>query len=132
MTYQTAFPDFDRREPIDMLIAAGWTDESWANDGCPRVHCGDAVIWIDYADDSKRVCEVAPPFFVQYLVNGQFTGESDAAEYETVEAALGAIYVKRIGYDPFADDPTIAAAEVAETLVGHQAEGDKLIADILA
>lgn len=132
MTYQTAFPDFDRREPIDMLIAAGWADESWANDGCPRVHCGDAAIWIDYADDSKRVCEVAPPFFVQYLVDGCFSPDNEAEEFETVEAALGAIYVKRIGYDPFADDPAIAAAEVAETLVGHQAEGDKLIADILA
>lgn len=132
MTYQTAFPDFDRREPIDMLTAAGWTDESWHNDGCPRVHCGDHALWLDYIDESKRVCDVAPPFHIERLIDGQFVPEGKGTDHDTIRAALAAIYVDVIGYDPFEDDDGIDPAEVARTLVEHAAEGKALIADILA
>jgi hypothetical protein len=125
MTYQTAFPDFDRATEIDALIAAGWRDESWQNDSAPRVHCGDAVIWIDYADaDKSEVAAMggeAGQCTVEYLRDGCFAGD-DAQPFPTIKAALGAIYAKTIGYDPFEDDPMITIAEVAETLVGYEAE----------
>lgn len=126
MTYQTAFPDFDRAAEIDELIAAGWRDESWHNDCAPRVHCGDAVIWIDYADaDKSEVAAMggeAGQCSVEYLRDGCFTGGDDVESFASIKDALGAIYTKWIGYNPFEDDPTISIAEVAETLVGYEAE----------
>lgn len=122
--YRSAFPDFDRGDLIDMLVKAGWKDESWHNDGCPRVHCGDALIWLDYVDESKRVCSVAPPFHVEFAdENGAFVPEGKGSDHQTIESALGAIYAEVIGYDPFADNCGIDAATVAQTLAEHAAEG---------
>ncbi len=38
------------------------------------------------------------------------------------KARLGAEYVALIGYDPFEDDPTQSAADVAEILAGYRAD----------
>lgn len=125
MTYQAEFPDFDRAAEIDELIAAGWRDASWHNDGCPRVHCGDAVIWIDYTDpDKSEVAALggeAGQCALEKLVGDMFTGE-DSIPFPTIKDALAALYVVRIGYNPFEDDPAITVAEVAKTLAEHEVE----------
>lgn len=53
-------------------------------------------------------------------------------ELEAVRTLLAAEYVKRIGYDPFADSPTISAAEVAQTLIEHGDENAKAALDCVA
>ena len=46
------------------------------------------------------------------------------------KAALAAEYVAKIGYDPFADDPTISPDLVAQILAEHDAiEADEIRAD---
>lgn len=55
MTYQTEFPDFI----LDVEIPAGFDDQSWHNDVCPRFekNLPDGqylVIWVDYADPEDR------------------------------------------------------------------------------
>lgn len=130
MTYQTAFPDFDRAAEIDELIAAGWQDQSWHNDGCPRLHCGRSVLWIDYLDQAKSEIAAMGGESGQCLI--EFVEADDGLSFPTIKEALGAFYVERIGYDPFADDPAITIAEVARTLVEHQAEADALFSEMLA
>lgn len=51
-----------------------------------------------------------------------FVSEETLAEIANAEkAALAREYVATIGYDPFEDDPTISADEVAQTLAEYHA-----------
>lgn len=120
MTYQIEFPDFDRKPEIDELIAAGWRDESWHNDGCPRLHCGKAVLWIDYADASKSEVDAHGGEAGQCIL--EFVADDDGQSFPTIKAALGALYAEWIGYNPFEDDPQIEIAEVADTLASYVKE----------
>ena len=122
MSYKKEFPDFDRAEPADLLLSAGWIDASWRNDGCPSIRLGDALIWIDYADPAKRVCEVAPPFALEYLIEGQHAAMPDCTEYPDLKAALGAIYKEWIGYNPADEDARINEIMLARLLAEYQRE----------
>lgn len=125
MKYREAFPDFDRASEIDELIAAGWQDHSWRNDGCPRVHCGEAVIWIDYLDPDKSEIAAmggeAGQCALEFLRGGMFTGV-DPVAFPTIKDALAAIYQSWIGYDPFAPEGGWTFAEVIATLPEYAAE----------
>lgn len=121
MTYQKFFPDFDRADEIDLLVTAGWKDESWRNDHMPRVHCGDACIWIEWADANRREFPELSSggYVVEFTVDGMFSTNEVVTGFSTLKQALGFIYERWIGYEPFDDDPEINPAEVAETLAGY-------------
>lgn len=121
MTYQKYFPDFDRADEIDLLVTAGWKDESWRHDAMPRVHCGEACIWIDFADADKREYPElsTSSYAVDFTINGMFAEQQVGTCFSTLKDALGFIYQEWIGYQPFEDDPEADPAEVAETLAGY-------------
>lgn len=122
MSYREEFPDFDRPEPIDLLISAGWTDASWRHDGCPSARLGDALIWIDFANREKRVCEVAPPFVLSFLMDGQLPADGNCREMASLKEALGAIYEEWIGYNPADEDVRINEIMLARTLAEYEQE----------
>lgn len=120
MSYKVEHPDFDRAPLAEMLIKAGWQDRSWHNEPCPSFRAGGAVMFIDYASPELREApESGDAFSLHFLDHkGQFT-EIPPIGFQTVEAALAALYEGLIGYDPFADDPAIQASEVAQTIVEY-------------
>lgn len=123
--YRAIFPDYDNGDTADLLIAAGWQDRSWINEACPSFQIQGASegfhLFLEYVDPAKRD-EPEMPLVGVYRLDGDgcFTGE-DGDYYGTLREALAALYVARIGYDPFADSPDITEAEVARTLAEHAA-----------
>lgn len=122
MTYLTAFPDFDRASEAQALINGGWHDGSWHNDAAPRFHCGNACLWLDYADASKSEVAAcggeAGQCSIEFMDNGQFTGGT-GYPFATIKGALAFVYSEWIGYNPFADDPAETVETVAARLVEY-------------
>jgi len=77
-TYLTEFPDFG---PIDVAIPHDFHDDSWWNDACPSftrdLGQGQVVIWVDYADPSKRERpDINGRFKAQVLQNSRVTADT--------------------------------------------------------
>lgn len=54
-TYRNQFPaDFNAGEYIAELTHHGFTDDSWGNDACPSVVCGNVKVWIDHPEPKQR------------------------------------------------------------------------------
>jgi hypothetical protein len=125
MSYITCFPDYDRHDDADTLLAAGWSDASWRNDACPSFQAGGVRLFLDYAAPDKREftdCEdVASLHFLNH--RGEFT-DIPPQGFPSLKAALAGLYEGLIGYDPFADDSAITAREVARTVVEYFNERD--------
>ena len=78
-THSTEHPDIDGAAEAAILLAAGWIDQSWHNDACPRFDSPDRtrVLWIDHADPEQRECW-ADRFIVQALdVDGEIDYDLD-------------------------------------------------------
>lgn len=136
MTYQTEFPDY----PVASMpaIPEGFTDRSWRNEACPCfIHEASGVmLLIGYPDPEQRDWDGArflamrcPTYHPEagWQIDGEMIELFESDDWATVERslpnfikpALAAIYAERIGYDPFADDPSITIAEVAQALIEH-------------
>ena len=55
-TYRTEHPHFPAMPEAELLIAAGWADQSWHNDTMPRFvnEAACRVIWVDHPDADQR------------------------------------------------------------------------------
>jgi hypothetical protein len=79
-THSTEHPDIDIAAEAAVLLAAGWIDQSWHNDVCPRFVSADnaRVLWIDHADPEQRET-MGARFIVQALdVDGEIDWDLDA------------------------------------------------------
>jgi len=134
--YREQFPDFD---PATMpAIPAGWVDQSWRNDACPCFAVGAVLVWVDYADPAER-----ENGGVRFTISNNPDAPGAADHNETLmdgddwaavlayvahhaaspeRAALAAEYVNLIGYDPFADDPSLTVEDVRQTLAEYKVE----------
>lgn len=130
MKYRTEFPDYDNTEEADAIVAAGWLDRSWRNEPCPSFIIGRTVLWLDYADADKREHPEMGRYVIQRVDgHGAFMESDEARDFPSLKEALGAVYVDRIGYNPFADDPAISESEVARILAEYERESANAVAD---
>lgn len=131
MTFKTEFPDF---AAADMpAIPAGFEDISWSNDACPSFLNKEIrrVFYVDYLDPAQREYPESLRFGMYECdeegarVNQGREVESDdwnAILAEIDRATLAAEYLKKIGYDPFEDDPEISVETVRSTLAEFDAD----------
>jgi hypothetical protein len=137
-TLSREFPDY----PLETLplIPASWSDLSWHNDACPFFLITGAMgVFVDFADPTMRDYfidgsnDIGGRFIVVQMDDGQHTEgasllETDdwqavlALAHSSERAGLASEYVRLIGYDPFADDPSLSNDDVAQTLAEHADE----------
>jgi hypothetical protein len=89
-TIQTEFPDYDVSTlPV---IPAGFVDESWHNEACPRFdHPALRLsLWIDYADPAQRELPEARRFYLQRC-DEDWCGLEDLADTDDWAVVLKAI-----------------------------------------
>ena len=121
MTYRTEFPDFDDDVHPAKAAALGFTDDtSWHNDTCPSFTCDVFVLFIDYADLSKREHIEAARFSIQdqgesvletddwddvraYVEDGRRDFPPYAPTIERLTAEYE-VFLKREGLDGFQGD----------------------------
>ena len=55
-TIQTEFPEFPAMPEAAALLAAGWLDQSWHNDTCPRFVSADGgwCMFVDHPEPTHR------------------------------------------------------------------------------
>ena len=89
--YQHEFPDFDDAASMDQLIAAGWRDDSWHNDVCPKVvhPSGLLHIWVEFKDTEQRESGCAR--FILQRVDLTGDGWCDGDDIEHSEHDLPAV-----------------------------------------
>lgn len=77
--YKQEFPDFD----LDIAIPEGFEDVSWVNDTCPSFQHKelDLLLFVDYADPSKREHEDTLRFSLITTEDGMLTDARDDLAY---------------------------------------------------
>jgi hypothetical protein len=112
MSFQSEFPDF---APATMpAIPAGWADESWHNDTCPRFLTGNGfTVFVDYADEALREFDGGARFAVQPEASCENLLETD--DWDAVLAFVAAGVVPALA-QRFAEDlrANLTTAEFAE------------------
>ena len=105
MSYQTEFSDFPA---ADMpAIPAGFTDESWHNDACPRFDNAELglTLWIDFLNPAERETAGGTRFI---LCSGDDKPDSETIESDDIADINEAIELARImragGYYILTDD----------------------------
>lgn len=95
-TYRTEFPSMANDSACLFATQAGWKDESWHNDACPRfVHeAKDRAVYIECLEPAQRESEGAARFLV--LGSAQYDNQDVAVVYagedlEVMVEAMGGV-----------------------------------------
>lgn len=97
--YKKEFPDFE----LDVAIPEGFEDVSWVNDACPSfLHKElDVILYIDYADPSKREHEDTLRFGLITTEDGMHTeNREDLAHTDDFAEVLAKIEERKASRNP--------------------------------
>ncbi|WP_315922099.1 hypothetical protein [Mesorhizobium sp. SP-1A] len=97
--YKKEFPDFE----LDVAIPEGFEDVSWGNDGCPSfLHKElDVLLYVDYADTSKREHEDTVRFSLITTEDGMLTeNREDLLDTDDFAEVLAKIEERKASRNP--------------------------------
>ena len=88
-TYLTEFPaDYaPPAELLELLLAAGWTDESYGNDACPSFERKGWKLWTDNPDSEGRDTPTLERFCL-VTMDSNFEHIDDIWQVETVAECI--------------------------------------------
>lgn len=119
--YRTEFRDYDGELPV----IDGMKDNSWHNDAMPSMinESGTLTLWVNYVNPAWR--EVGDKLYCLCSNDPAGTSEKVIVETDDLQEVISIIaernrladeYVRRIGYDPFKDDPSLTNEYVKSIL----------------
>lgn len=97
--YKQEFPDFN----LDVVLPEGFEDVSWHNDTCPSFQHNelDVIIYIDFAEPSKREHEETLRFSLITTEDGKLTdNREDLAYTDDFAEILAKIEERKVARNP--------------------------------